>query len=343
MTASAPPCLLTISVPTYNRASYLDLCLSQITEQLKAHAGEVELLVSDNCSTDTTSEVVHKYLSLGHPLTYLKNPENIGPDRNFLQCYRKAKGKYLLILGDDDVLLDGALDKLVPILQGGDYGIVFLNSYGFTSDFRRERPGTAPDGYEVYTDTRAFIRKVAYFFTFTSANVFNRILVDEPIDWTPFFNSNLVQLAWTFSALFKGKKHVYVCEHLLAACIYNSGDYGVCQVFGHNFNKIFDIFRKQGVDDRYFRAINRRLLVEHFPAMIALGRNRIIPLVPEKYFRSLYPLYRGYLYFWLFTFPAIVLPGPFVYSLFRMAERLLRQRRLAPDCGQANTPGRALR
>jgi glycosyltransferase involved in cell wall biosynthesis len=333
MTPSVPPCLLTIAVPTYNRASYLDLCLSQITGQLKAHAGEVELLVSDNCSTDTTSEVVHKYLSLGHPLTYLKNAENIGPDRNFEQCYRKAKGKYLLILGDDDVLLGGALDKLVPILQGGDYGIVFLNSYGFTGDFIRDKPPKTPTGHTVYTDTLTFVKKVAHFFTFTSANVFNRTLVDEPIDWTPFFDSNLVQLAWTFSALFNGKKHVYVSEYLVAACIYNSGGYGVCQVFGHNLNRVFDIFREKGVDDRYFRAINRKLLIMHFPSMIALERSRIIPLRPESHFRLLYPLYRGYLYFWLFTLPAIVLPAPFVYSLFRMAERLLRQRRLAPDCG----------
>ena len=339
MTSVAYLYFLTVAIPTYNRASDLDLCLSQITGQMKGREGEVELLVSDNCSTDTTGEVVRKYLSLGYPVTHLKNSENIGPDRNFLQCFRKAQGKYLLILGDDDVLLDGALDKLLPILRGGDYGIVFLNSYGFKDDFRTEKPNTAPYGYVVYTDTGAFIRKVAHFFTFTSANIVNRTLAEEPIDWRPFYDSNLVQLAWIFSALFKGKKHVYVSEHLLAACIYNSGGYGVCRVFGHNFNKIFDIFRKQGVDDRHFRAINRRLLKEHFPAMIALGRSRIIPLEPEHYFRSLYPLYRGYLYFWLFTFPVIALPAPFVYSLFRMAERLLRKRRLAPDCGQANAPG----
>ncbi len=326
-----PSCLLTIAIPTYNRASFLDLCLSQIARQLKGHEGDVEVLVSDNCSNDATGEVVKKHLAAGCPLVYVRNDENVGPDRNFLQCVRKAKGKYLLLLGDDDVLLDGCLDKLIPLLKSGDYGIVFLNSYGFTGDFRKEAPPPAPAGYVVYADTLAFVRKVAHFFTFMSANIVNRTLVEEPSDWKPFFDSNLVQLAWIFSALFNGTKHVYVSEHLLAACIYNSGGYGVCRVFGRNFNNIFDIFRKRGVDGRYFRAINRKLLVEHFPSMIALCRNGIIPLKQERYFRSLFPLYRGYLYFWLFTFPAIVLPAPFVYSLFRLAERLLRQRRLAPD------------
>ncbi|OPY79180.1 MAG: Abequosyltransferase RfbV [Syntrophorhabdus sp. PtaU1.Bin153] len=326
--------LLTIAIPTYNRAPFLDLCLSRICPQLGDRNTSVELLVSNNCSTDQTDEVIRKYLSLGYPVTYLKNAENVGPDNNFVQCYRKAKGKYVLILGDDDILLDNALDTLVPILSSGDFGIVFLNSYGFTRDYISEKPRKTPTGYEVYADTFAFVRKVGHFFTFTSANIFNKTLVEEPSDWTPFFDSNLVQLAWTFSALAKGRNHVYVSEYLLAACIYNSGGYAVCQVFAHNFNKILDIFRKQGLDDRHFRAINRKLLVEHLPAMIALARNNIMPFKQENYFHSLYPLYRNNIYFWLCTVPVIVLPARMVYSFYRIAERLIRQRAAAPDLSQ---------
>jgi abequosyltransferase len=339
MTEAGSPYLLTIAVPTYNRAAYLDLCLSQVCSQLTAYEELIEVLVSNNCSTDATDEVVHKYIARGCPITYLKNTENIGPDRNFEQCYRKAKGKYLLIMGDDDVLLNGAIDKLLPILAGDDYGIIFLNSYGFTNDFIRDRPARRPTGYTVYTDTLAFVNKAAHFLTFMSANIFNRTLVEEPTDWTLFFDSNLVQLAWTFSALFNGTRHMYISEYLLAVRLYDWGGYGLCQVFGHNLNKVFDIFRERGVDERYFRAINRKLLVMHFPALIALERSKIIPLKPESHFRSLYPLYRGYLYFWLFTVPAIVLPARLVYGTFRIAEKLLRRRKLAPDRAPSNTPG----
>lgn len=325
------PYLLTIAIPTYNRSDYLDLCLSTLCPQVRMHETEVELLVSNNCSADATADIVRKYLSLGYPITYLRNAKNVGPDRNFVQCYKMARGKYTLLLGDDDVLLDHSLDKLLSILRTDDYGIVFMNSYGFKGDFARERPSVSPMGHLVFDDKLAFVKKVAHFLTFMSAVVFNRTLTKEPEDWNPFFSSNLVQLAWTFSALFNGKKDVYISEYLLAARLYNSGDYGVSRVFGHNLDKIFDVFRNQGVDGKYFRAINRRLLVEHFPAMIALGRNNIIPLQHEKYFRSLFPLYRGYPYFWLCTVPVIILPARFVYFLFRKAEKLLRRRQLAPD------------
>ncbi len=322
--------LLTIAIPTYNRADSLDLCLSMICGQLERYREEVEVLVSNNCSPDHTDTVVEKYRARGYALTYIKNRENVGPDRNFVQCYRRAKGTYVLLLGDDDVLLDGALDTLVPILRNDSYGIVFLNSYGFTGDSFQERPSVSPTGYVVYDDTLAFVKKVAHFFTFMSGVIFNRTLVQEPRDWEPFFSSNLVQLAWTFSALFNGRKHVYMSEFLVAARLYNSGGYGVAQVFGHNMNRIFEAFRQQGVDGQYFRAINRKLLVEHFPSMIALARNNIIPLKKEEYFSSLLPLYKGYLCFWLCTVPVIILPARFVYLLFRTAEKLLRHRRLAP-------------
>lgn len=320
MMAASLPYLLTIAIPTYNRSKYLDLCLSNICKQMRGHEDSVEILVSDNCSLDSTSEVVRKYVSLGYPIVYIANQENIGPDRNFEQCYRKARGKYVLMLGDDDVLLEGALDKLVPILSSDDYGLVFLNSYGFKTDFIREKPARAPSSYRIYTDTLAFVKKARYLFAFMSANIFNRTLVTEPADWAPFFNSNLVHLAWIFSALFNAKKQVYISEHLLAARVHDWSGYALCQVFGHNFNSIFDIFKNQGVDDRYFRAINRKLLLMHFPAMIALQRNNVIRLTQEDFFRSLYPLYRTYPYFWLFTVPAIILPARLVYGMFRIAE-----------------------
>lgn len=316
------PCLLTIAVPTYNRAQDLDVCLSQICKQLPRDGGTVELLVSNNCSSDTTDQVVHKYLSMGHEITYLANSENIGADRNFEQCYRRAKGKYVLILGDDDALLDDAIEKVVALLKDGEYGIVFLNSYGFTDNFAREKSPAASTGHTVYTDTLQFVKRVAYFFTFTSANIVNRSFVEEPADWRPFFDTNLVQLAWILSAVFNAKKNLYVSEPLLAVRLYNSGGYGLCHVFGHNFNKVFDIYIQKGVDKRFFRAINRKLLSTHFPAQITRLRNNLIRLQPENYFESLYPLFRSYFYFWLFTVPAIVLPARLTYFLFVIAEKV---------------------
>ena len=109
--------LLTICLPTYNRANVLSESLehivSQITDENKT---KVEILVSDNCSTDNTPEVVKSFIERGIPIVYNRNSENLGSDGNFLYCINNASGKYIWLLGDDDYLVEGTLDYLLSFM-----------------------------------------------------------------------------------------------------------------------------------------------------------------------------------------------------------------------------------
>ena len=79
--------LLSISIPTWNRAKFLAISLESFLDQMKGiNPEKVELFVSDNCSDDNTAEVVKSYIDKGLPITYNKNEENIGASRNFLRC-----------------------------------------------------------------------------------------------------------------------------------------------------------------------------------------------------------------------------------------------------------------
>lgn len=57
--------LLTLCIPTFNRAPFLDILLSKIEKQTGEFVNIrfLELIVSDNCSNDNTSQIVHKYLN----------------------------------------------------------------------------------------------------------------------------------------------------------------------------------------------------------------------------------------------------------------------------------------
>ena len=129
--------LLTISIPTYNRSFYLDRILTIIQDQ---YSPEIELIVSDNCSTDETQKIVEKFLQKKLPIRYFKNESNLGPDLNVAQCYYEAKGKYVLVFGDDDIFLPGAIKKILKILREGEFGLVFLNYYGFSNNYIKEAP-----------------------------------------------------------------------------------------------------------------------------------------------------------------------------------------------------------
>ena len=86
--------LLTIAIPTYNRAWCLKDLLSVLASQIKDEP-RVELMISDNASPDGTPSLIQDFVAQGVRVRYLRNSENIGSDANFLQCFEQARGKYV--------------------------------------------------------------------------------------------------------------------------------------------------------------------------------------------------------------------------------------------------------
>ena len=85
---SVPEKLLTIAIPTYNRSQYLRQNLSVLLPQFRK---ELEIIVSDNASTDDTSEVVKEFIKAGLPVKYIQNTTNLGWAKNFQNCYHNAE------------------------------------------------------------------------------------------------------------------------------------------------------------------------------------------------------------------------------------------------------------
>ena len=227
--------LLTIAIPTFNRASYLDICLDNLSGQIRKHALSVELIVSDNCSQDTTGDVVEKYKREGLDLCYVRNDENIGPDGNMLQCFHMAQGKYVLILGDDDILLEGALETILEAIADNDYGCVYLKCYGFKDNFKAEFPAYKKGrGNKIVLDPARFIYKTNVMLTFISANIFNKSLIPKDIDFSHFMKTNLIPLAFNLSAVLSAEKSLYLNRMCIAGKTDNSGGYDFCKVFGEN-------------------------------------------------------------------------------------------------------------
>ncbi len=91
--------LVSIGIPTYNRAATGNL-QSVIQRALQQSYENIEVIVSDNCSPDNTTDVVK---SFDDPrLQYFRQETNIGANNNFNFCLDQAKGKYFLLFHDDD-------------------------------------------------------------------------------------------------------------------------------------------------------------------------------------------------------------------------------------------------
>lgn len=117
--------LLSICIPTYNRLDYLLDNLSHLLPQINRYKEEVELIISDNHSpTDPCQQLRELGDKFGVVISYYRQQENIGVDRNIEYVTKKATGDYLYILGDDDVLSPSFLDIVLPILKTHEFGAI---------------------------------------------------------------------------------------------------------------------------------------------------------------------------------------------------------------------------
>lgn len=323
--------LFTIGIPTYNRAHYLKLCLEQIFKQIQSYESLIEVIVSDNCSPDNTEEVINDFRSRGYSFKYMRNEENIGADRNFAQCFDMAAGKYVIIFGDDDVFLDGAIDKIMAVLTTGNYGLVYVNSYGFETDYRQEMPEKQPTGTRIYTDQAAFIRKIHYWITFSSGQIVNKTLLPKDFDPTSFYGTYFVQLSWVIAAFLAGEENAVIEDLGIAYKSGNTGGYPLAQVFGVYLNRIFDGFIAKGASPKVFDIVNRELVKTFFPNMFLTLRRESghgFYFKGEDHFRTLYGVFRKYPMFWLVTVPSLKLPYPLaakwtkgLFKLFALQDR----------------------
>ena len=107
---------LSICIPTYNGGDKLRICLECL---LKATNGlsDVEIIVSDNGSTDNTSEVLESYADQGIITTY-RNKSNIGFSGNLkLLIDNYASGEYCWVIGDDDFVDFESVKFLLQVID----------------------------------------------------------------------------------------------------------------------------------------------------------------------------------------------------------------------------------
>ena len=115
---------LSIAIPTYNRASILDRALENIASQISS-ADDIQVVISDNGSSDNTHGIVEKYTSRLN-VKYVALPENQGFDRNFINAIRESDGEYVWVKGDDDLIAPHMIDKAKGIISRG-YDAIVLN------------------------------------------------------------------------------------------------------------------------------------------------------------------------------------------------------------------------
>ncbi|MGI8504906.1 MAG: glycosyltransferase family 2 protein [Hassallia sp.] len=125
--------LLTVAIPTFNRAKLLEQQLSWLAKAIKGFESECEIIISDNCSTDDTQEVIKKCQPKFTEtiFKYNRQSENIGLMNNIAACFQAATSKYVWTIGDDDPIQERTLGYVLKKLrENPDLTLMFLNCSG---------------------------------------------------------------------------------------------------------------------------------------------------------------------------------------------------------------------
>lgn len=105
---------LSIGIPTWNRCQCLQKNILSLIAQIESlQLTNIEILVSDNASTDTTENICRQLASQYSYITYHRHPENRGANVNFQTVLTLGKGEYVWLLGDDDLIAEKILIKLM--------------------------------------------------------------------------------------------------------------------------------------------------------------------------------------------------------------------------------------
>src|SRR5260221_1138134 len=119
--------LLSVCVPTRNRAKYLDELLSSYAHQVnetKISGDEVAFYISDNASEDETPEIIREFGKKVPRAYYSRNATNLGGDGNNVHIRRLAKGEYLWVIGDDELLCENALANVLTLIKQHRPGLI---------------------------------------------------------------------------------------------------------------------------------------------------------------------------------------------------------------------------
>lgn len=268
---SAP--LLTIIVPTYNRADHLSRLLQGLMEEVQDVSDDVVVLVSDNASTDHTASVNNLFRAKWPGLMVQRHETNLGPDGNFCSCVNRVSSRYFWIIGDDDCPKRGVVKRVVNLVRDHAPALLYMQSEWLNPVLGPDQGEPVAAFSAEWCDATEFACKVHAWLTFISGVVIDKerlrvSLGNHTID--RFTATNLVQLGWVLPLLSTTGPFAFVPETCILATKDNSGGYGLLTVFGVNFARIIN--ESFGASSPLARRIIRENVVNYLPGLIWMSR-----------------------------------------------------------------------
>ncbi|MEH2919970.1 glycosyltransferase family 2 protein [Samsonia erythrinae] len=114
--------LVSIIMPTYNSESTLEESINSILLQTY---NNWELIVTDDCSDDSTLEILKKFSEIDNRIKFFLNEKNMGAGFSRNKSIEAAKGDYIAFLDSDDLWLPEKLEKQINFMRNNNYALTY--------------------------------------------------------------------------------------------------------------------------------------------------------------------------------------------------------------------------
>lgn len=323
--------LLTIAIPTYNRKNLLKRALESIISQLNSR---IEILVSDNASDDGTDEMMAEYFPM---IRYIKNETNMGADYNFLQCYREARGKYVILFGSDDRFADGALAYFTDFLERNDCDWVFVN-YRYYDVTKREIYVKNSERIKDYSqkqdiltnDGNLFMKYANHGITYMSASIIKKSLLPYASESEKYIGTYFIHTYIMLEAV-NGKQALFGI--IMQPFVENNATAGENEI-GKTPDKYFTVFGKCMYQALCIHAVNcgfkkhrmKKVYLQYlhdFPfwKMLFSVKRKNISAVQKNFWKDGYPVAKRFPSEWVKVMLVAITPRwviNVIYKVYRI-------------------------
>ncbi|HTX88744.1 MAG TPA: glycosyltransferase family 2 protein [Bacteroidales bacterium] len=305
--------LLTIAIPTWNRAAILEKALERILPQVNDFKEMIELVISDNASTDPTREIIQKFKTAypGVRLISFLQSSNTGMFGNFRKCRELSGGKYFWLLSDNDYVFPGVISAVVKGLQ--QYPEISLF-------FLKDWVNAQPEGDIFYNitqngDFNAFIKKATYYPTLISSGIIRNSKGRD----AEIFEKYQGNLFVGFMFLLESVRSGFPIITMNGASLYlekAEPSFDVFKAWIEDMSECIRYAQETGVLKKssglfYKNIVAREILYRYYMVYKQKGSIfRTTGIGLTDLFNRLYRHYRSCANFWKFIFPVAVAPVP---------------------------------
>ena len=316
---------LSVCIPTYNHGALIGEAIESIISQA---TDEVEIVISDNGSSDNTEQIVRKYQQQFPHLTYFRGEKNVGFDRNVLNVIDLAKGEYCWLMSSDDRAEPGALPHILsqldryPGLCGAS-----VNQTMYTPDMRTMLTGApVADGRlstdYLFSDADTCFSLLGLYFGYMSGQIVNRAVWNQVVNMENLdpYCTGFIHVYMIGSMLKQNPAWLYIHKPCAG---YRSGNDSLVQEVG--------IYGRQVIAHTHFEALLRELfgrggatynsvlhmaLVQYMRGDLAYFKSHGASLgLQLKLFALYLQFYWRFPYFWLKVCPIFLIPNILVKVL----------------------------